>query len=133
MVGKWAFITVWLLIMLIVFGYTIGDKTERGLFGALLGLLVFLGVYVIYFGVAFLWTRWQPVFPQCDQCKKSENYKTEESIKDGFRYRCGCGSQYLYVKDSSGAVKFSGLLPENEIRSYMKRSRFGRWKLEDEG
>lgn len=128
MIGKRIFVVIWLFIMLIAFGYEIGNRYENGSLGALLGLLVFVGLCIIYIGIAFLWTRWQPAFPHCRQCRKCEGYKTEETIKDGFCYRCSCGIKYTYKKLKSGEVEFQELLPDNTTRPYMKRSRFGRWK-----
>lgn len=130
MIGKWSFVAIWLFLMLIVFGYTIGNKSEQGLLGAILGVLVFVGLCFVYAGIAFTWTIWQPSVPPCknNKCKKFEDYENEEPVQDGLLYRCGCGTQYFYQKNKSGEVKFMELMSEDVKRPYMLRSRFGRWK-----
>lgn len=89
----------------------------------MLGVLIVGGI--IYISIAFLAFRWRPSFPKCKKGKCHGVGYYHYLGKEGYakKYRCECGDEYLLFRN--GDLK---IIEDGKTRSFMKHSRFGRWR-----
>jgi len=120
---------IWFVFTIV--GGWIGVQCGHGLLGFALGFLGFLALDGCLIGVSYLWIRWVGEFPTCHagNCSESRHYEFcghALALGGGARYKCQCGTRYIFRSMLRGSY-FLLELPDGNARRYMKRSRWGKW------